>query len=72
VVRLEGTFPDSVQTACDAMGTIEVTGEKLTCETDWVIVDRSVIEIKGEACEKLKKPNASLRASFACGGIDLF
>ena len=71
VVRLDGTFPEEVATACDAKGTISVTGKELTCDTDWVIVDCSVIEIKGEACTNLKKPNATISAKFACGGIDL-
>jgi hypothetical protein len=71
VVRLDGTFPAEVATACDAQGTISVTGRELTCETDWVIVDRSIIEVKGQACTDLKKPNATISAKFACGAIDL-
>ncbi len=72
VMRLDGSFPEEVKGACDAQGTITLNGQDLTCETDWVIVERSVIEIKGAACDKLKQPGASFSASFACGGIDLF
>ncbi|MFT3925418.1 MAG: VWA domain-containing protein [Myxococcales bacterium] len=72
VQKLNGTFPDEVKTACDADGTVSVSGKALMCDADWVIVNPSTIEIKGEACDRVKADNASISAQFACGVIDLF
>jgi len=66
-VKLTAGFGVMQNVAC--MGSVELSGEKLECDSPngWKLVDPKTIEITGTACDKFKKmTNARLTAFFPC------
>lgn len=55
---------------CD--GKVWLDGEQLECGTDWDVIDMSTLELKGEACERLKDGQEhQVQATWPCGAIDI-
>jgi hypothetical protein len=69
-VKIQGLLPENTA-ACEVEGSITLGGQPLVCDTDWVLADRSTLELKGEACDRLKAGDR-VQASFTCDGIILF
>jgi hypothetical protein len=66
-VKLTSGWGVMPQVAC--MGTVELNGKKLECnsENGWKLADPKTIEITGTACEEFKKTNnVRLTAFFPC------
>jgi hypothetical protein len=66
-VKLTTGFGVMQNVAC--MGSVELSGEKLECDSPngWKLVDSKTIEITGTACERFKMmTNARLTAFFPC------
>jgi hypothetical protein len=59
-----------VEPMYETAGKVTLNGEVLEQGTDWVLVDSSTIELKGDACQTvLDAANVDLQASFPCGAV---